>query len=146
MNIHQQPQERMALQGKFFFAWKLLKIAFEEWEMRNFTHRWPQSGDFVPKIGHFFLISEKMQERPPPPSSKIQKFQQQKLVFIACSACKQNLRASLIWGKELEVFLFMFKWLFICHFMICVIIQWQINEINIAFVSLGKFKDKWYRF
>ena len=43
-----------------------------------------------------------------------------KLVFIAFSACKQNLRASLIWGKELEVFLFMFKWSFICHFMIYV--------------------------
>ena len=70
----------------------------------------------------------------------------QKLVFIAFSACKQNLRASLIWGKELEVFLFLFKWSFICHFMICLIIKWQINEINIAFVPLGIFKDKGFRF
>ena len=54
----------------------------------------------------------------------------QKLVFIAFSTCKQNLRASLIWGKELEVFLF----LFICHFMICV---------N---VPLGIFKDDGHRF
>ena len=70
----------------------------------------------------------------------------QKLVFIAFSACKQNLRATLIWGKELEVFLFMFKWSFICHFMICLIIKWQINEINIAFVPLGIFKDNWHGF
>ena len=40
--------------------------------MRNFTHRWPQSGHFVPKLGYFFPISEKGQGRPPtppPPSS-----------------------------------------------------------------------------
>ena len=43
-----------------------------------------------------------------------------KLVFIVFSACKQNLGASLIWRKELEVFLFMFNWLFICHFKIFV--------------------------
>ena len=55
----------------------------------------------------------------------------QKLVFIVFSACKQNLGASLIWGKELEMFLFMFNWSIICHFMICV---------N---VPLGIFKEKW---
>ena len=30
--------------------------------MRNFTHKWPQSGNF-----HFFPIFEKVQGRPPPP-------------------------------------------------------------------------------
>ena len=53
----------------------------------------------------------------------------QKLVFIVFSACKQNLRASLIWGKELEVFLLMFKSSYICHCMIC--------------VPLGIFKENW---
>ena len=42
-----------------FFAWKLLKISFY---MRNFTHRWSESG-------HFFPISKKGQERPPPSPS-----------------------------------------------------------------------------
>ena len=70
----------------------------------------------------------------------------QKLVFVAFSACKQNLRASLIWGKELEVFLLMFKGSFICHFIICVIMKWQINEINTACVPLGIFKDNWHDF
>ena len=58
----------------------------------------------------------------------------QKLAFITFSASKQNLRASLILGKELEAFLFMFMWSFICHFMICV---------N---VPLGIFKDNWHGF
>ena len=58
----------------------------------------------------------------------------QKLVFTAFSACKLNLRPSLILGKELEVFLFMFKWSFICHLMICV---------N---VYLGIFEDNWHGF
>ena len=53
----------------------------------------------------------------------------QKLVFIVFSACKQNLRASLIWEKELEVFLFMFNWSFICH-------------VNLN-VPLGIFKESW---
>ena len=55
----------MALQGNvlYFFAWKLLKIAFQ---LRNFTHRWLQSGHFVSKFGYFFPISEKGQGRPPP--------------------------------------------------------------------------------
>ena len=70
----------------------------------------------------------------------------QKLVFVAFSACKQNLRASLIWRKELEVFPFMFKWSFICHFIICVIMKWQINEINTACVPLSIFKDNWHGF
>ena len=34
--------------------------------MRNLTHRWPQSWHFCPKLGHFFLIFEKGQGRPPP--------------------------------------------------------------------------------
>ena len=55
----------------------------------------------------------------------------QKLLFIVISACKQNLRASFIWGKELEVFLFMLTWSLFCHFMICV---------N---VPLGIFKENW---
>ena len=37
--------------------------------MRNLTDRWPQSGHFSPKLGHFSPIFEKEQERPPPPSS-----------------------------------------------------------------------------
>ena len=56
----------------------------------------------------------------------------QKFVFIVSSACKQ--RPSIIWGKELEVFLFIFMRSFICHFMTC---------IN---VSLGAFKDNWHGF
>ena len=35
--------------------------------MRNFTHRWPQSGHFFPKLGLFFPIFEKGQGRPRPP-------------------------------------------------------------------------------
>ena len=34
--------------------------------MRNFTHRWPKSGHFFSKLGHFFPIFEKGQGRPPP--------------------------------------------------------------------------------
>ena len=55
----------------------------------------------------------------------------QKLVFIVFFACEQNLRVSLIGGKELEVFLFLFNWSFICHFMICVNVR------------LGIFKENW---
>ena len=36
--------------------------------MRNFTHRLPKSGHFSSKLGHFFPIFEKGQERPPPSS------------------------------------------------------------------------------
>ena len=43
-----------------FYSWKLLKIAFE---MRNLTHRCPQSGHFCPKLGHFFPILELGQGR-----------------------------------------------------------------------------------
>ena len=35
--------------------------------MRNLTYRWPQSGQFCPKLGHFFPIFEKGQGGPPPP-------------------------------------------------------------------------------
>ena len=34
--------------------------------MRNVTHRWPQSGYFFPKLGHFFPIFEKGRGRPLP--------------------------------------------------------------------------------
>ena len=33
--------------------------------MRNFTHRWPQSGQSSPKLGHFFPIFGKGQGRTP---------------------------------------------------------------------------------
>ena len=36
--------------------------------MRNFTHRWPQSGHFFSKLGHFFPIFGKGLRRPPPSS------------------------------------------------------------------------------
>ena len=58
----------------------------------------------------------------------------QRLAFIAFFACKQNLRASLILRKELEVFPFMFKCSFICHIMICV-------NVNLLI-----FKDNWHGF
>ena len=45
------------------FARKLLKILY--W-MRNFTHRWPQSGYFFSKLGHFFPIFKKNARLPPP--------------------------------------------------------------------------------
>ena len=35
--------------------------------MRNLTHRWPQSGYFPRKLGHFFPIFKKGQGGPPPP-------------------------------------------------------------------------------
>ena len=35
--------------------------------MINFTRRWPQSGYFFSKLGHFFPIFVKVQERSPPP-------------------------------------------------------------------------------
>ena len=34
--------------------------------MRNFTHRWSQSGNFFPKLGDFFQTFEKGQRRTPP--------------------------------------------------------------------------------
>ena len=55
----------------------------------------------------------------------------QKFVFMVSSVYKENHRASVIWGKELKVFLFIFKWLFICHFMICID------------VPLGRSIDNW---
>ena len=36
-------------------------------------------------------------------------------IFIVFSTCKQNHKASIIWGKELEVSLFMLKWSFIVN-------------------------------
>ena len=66
----------------------------------------------------------------------------QKLVFIVFSACKQNVKASLIWGKELEVFLFKFKLSFIYDFR-----NYKVtNKRNIAVVPLGIFKDNWHGF
>ena len=34
--------------------------------MRNITHKWPQSGRFFSKLGHFFPIFGKLQGRPLP--------------------------------------------------------------------------------
>ena len=34
--------------------------------MRNFTHRWPQSGHFFSKLEQFFPFFEKGQGKPPP--------------------------------------------------------------------------------
>ena len=44
--------------------------------MINFTHRWPQSGHFFSKLGHFFPIFEKGREKPspPPPSSYVPEY------------------------------------------------------------------------
>ena len=46
------------------------------------------------------------------------KWTQKFVFFLISSACKQ--KPSIIWGKELEVFLFMFKWSFICLIMTCI--------------------------
>ena len=39
--------------------------------MKNCTHRWPQSGHFFSKLGHFFPIFKKGQGRSPPPPSPL---------------------------------------------------------------------------
>ena len=41
----------------------------------------------------------------------------EKFVLTVSSACKKNVIESIIWEKELGLFQFMFKWLFICLFM-----------------------------
>ena len=63
--MYSTTRETKAPQGKIssFFSWKLFKIAFK---MRNLAHRWPQSGPFFQKLGHFCPIFEKGQDRPPP--------------------------------------------------------------------------------
>ena len=60
-------QDRKAPQGKnllFFCLETLKKCVLNE----KFTHRWPQSGHFFHKLGHFFPIFEKGQGRPPSPT------------------------------------------------------------------------------
>ena len=49
-----------------FFLLETLKTSFK---MRNLTQDGHNQGIFFPKLGHFFPIFEKEQERPPPPPS-----------------------------------------------------------------------------
>ena len=49
--------------------------------MRNFTQRWPESGHFLSKLGHFFHFSKKGRRLPPPPSSYAPVRTHGKLIF-----------------------------------------------------------------
>ena len=67
INIHLQDKTEKPHREKiscFFFLETLKKCVLNE----KFTHRWPQSGHFFHKLGHFFPIFEKGQGRPPSPT------------------------------------------------------------------------------
>ena len=63
INKHLHPPKKGPAEKNFqFFLTETLQTALQ---MRNLTHRLPQSGNFFPKLVHFFLISEKGQDTHP---------------------------------------------------------------------------------
>ena len=53
-----------------------------------------------------------------------------KICFIVFSTCNKNHKASIIWGKELEVSLFMLKWSFIVNSLFAYV---HLKIINLVF-------------
>ena len=106
----------------------------------NFTHRWPQSGHFFHKLGHFFPIFEKGQGKPSPfpPSNYAPEVYW--IIFILSHSCHIWYRYTyLLIYLYVYIFVYIFTKLAVLIFFFYLQLQWFFSTLNAKYFDMKKY-------